>query len=88
MKIIKTVQYKEAQVNLNYLSNFAMNLRTSVNNFASNINQYQTTEQALMELENIQSILQQIIASVQQGVRKTVVTNPQAIEQAKTPLAQ
>jgi len=79
-------QPQQNQFNPNHISLFATNLRNQVNNFVSNLNKIETPEQALQQMEKIQTITQQIIASIQQGSRKTVVTNPEAVQQVKQPL--
>jgi hypothetical protein len=76
----------QAGVDMGYVRSFATELRGLANNFAGNVNNYQTAEQALMDLEAIQTTVQKLIASVQQGSRRNVITNTQAVQQAKTPL--
>jgi hypothetical protein len=83
---IKTAQALMNNANLNYVYSLANNLRNLVNGFVTNLNQYGSEQEALTGLESIQTALQQTIASLQQGSRQTVVSNPQAVQQVKAPL--
>ncbi len=92
MKVIKK-SYKlteplQQMNSLEYLRSYVTNLRSMVNTFAGNLNNYKNTQQVLMNLEEIQTALQQIIASVQDGSKKTVVTPSQDTQQARIPLVE
>jgi len=73
-------------VNLRYVGPFALQLKSLVNAFAGNVSRFQTTDEALMSLEEIQTVVQKMIGSVQKGSRQNVITNTQAVKQVKTPL--
>lgn len=73
-------------VNLNYVRQFSSQLRNLANAFVGNVSNFQTTDEALMSLEEIQTVVQKMIGSVQKGSRQNVVTNTQAVQQVRTPL--
>ena len=80
------VEQVDQQQSINYITTFVNNLRVAVNFFAGNLNSYTSPDQALMDLEKIQTLTQQVIASLQGGKRQTVVNDPQAVQQVKGPL--
>lgn len=80
------IQPPAEDINLGYIRQFSTQLKKLSNSFASNIGSYQTDDEALTALEEIQTVVQKLIGSVQQGRRKNVITTPQAMQQAKIPL--
>ena len=70
------------------IRNFVMRLKSSVNTLASNLNKYENPTQALTEMQNIQTLTQQIIASIQNERKKMTVTDQQAIQQVRNPLVE
>ena len=101
MKVIKTIKAKRVMgkqaiapigqepvedVNLNYVRQFSAQLKNLANSFAGAVGSFQSPDQALMALEEIQTVVQKMIGSVQQGRRQNIITNTQAVDQARNPL--
>jgi hypothetical protein len=76
-------QEEPAGLNPAQLKTFAMQLKMSATEFASKLGQYSNQDEALMELQNIQSLTQKLIASIQSGTRKTVVNPQQMVQQTR-----
>lgn len=81
--------YKKAQaipveeLNPSQLRTFVNQLKMSTISLASNLAQYSDSTQALLELQNIQGLTQKIIASINSGTRKNVVTPQQMVQQTR-----
>jgi len=79
--------YKKAQqleeLNPNQIRMFVTQLKQQATALASNLNQYSDPSQALAELQQIQMLTQQIIASINAGARKTMVTPQQQMQQTR-----
>ena len=82
-----TNYYKKAQqtpdFDPNQIKMFVTQLKQQTNTLASNLNNYVDPSQALAELQQIQTLTQQIIASIHAGARKTMVTPQQQIQQTR-----
>lgn len=93
MKIKQSVNYKELKLSLqqeepiklnpNQLRQFANQLKRSATDLVSNLTQYADSNEALLELQNIQMITQKLIASINAGARKTMVTPAQMVQQTR-----
>lgn len=92
MEIKQSKKYKElktalqqtpAELKPEQLRTFAMKLKMSAITFAENLAKTNDPNQALMELQGIQQITQQLIASINSGTRKTMVTPTQMMQQTR-----
>ena len=94
MKVIKTAdgrplpgsESQAEQSNLSFVRQYATNLRNLTNTFTNNLGKFESDEQALMVLEQIQTIVEKLVGSIQQGRRKNYISTPEAVDQARTPL--
>jgi len=71
-------EYQAPQVNI-----LISELKKAVSQFGSDINQYESQEQALAYLYGIQEKLSILIRSVGEGKKQTAITDTKAIEQMK-----
>ncbi|MAH51195.1 hypothetical protein CMI37_35590 [Candidatus Pacearchaeota archaeon] len=88
---VKTAQVAVQQMGTekldpNHIKQFVMQLKMSVNNLSSQLSSYENINEALLELERIQTLTQQIVGSIYSGKRKPVVNQQEQLQQVKNPL--
>jgi hypothetical protein len=79
-------QMDTEELDPNQIRTFVMQLKTSVNVLSTQLNNYKNTNEALLELEKIQTLTQQIVGSIYSSKKKPVITQQEQIQQVRQPL--